>query len=336
MDAVYRGLFATGASHSQQNSWTPIAEITPPTGSTVSILFIKTQKIYYRSRRNDAIFPADKLHHVKGLDTSYYINSLGHATVMACVDRTDWRDPEYGNTWSSMDELPALPPKDQQTFAGIWLMRFALINSNILQSIDMRLTSALDAQSRVSNFISMDMPDNQWEIEVEHFFRISLARIQINARNIARGVFAKYDGWHKASNNATICADNYHFQAQGWTNVNYVVSLLILIPCVILIVLAIPSGEEELWPEPALKYLSETSAGKMVHSLIVAMLGSFHNIGSKAIKLIFNRKTWRDLWYRIRVIAASVPTLPNLARRGDEIGRKLEMLSYAFFSGHNS
>ena len=326
------GLFAASGPF-KHNSWTPIEAITPAAGSTISIIFITSQKVYYQNRRDDLIFPADKLHHVHGLQSKYYINSLGHATVMACVDRTEWRDPEYGPEWSSMSELPALPPKDPRTFAGMWLMRYSLLNSNMMQSIDMRLGNALEAQSRTSNFVSMDMPENQWELELEQFFKISLARIQINARNIACGVLAKYDGWYKASNNDTICMNNYLFQAPGWTNINFVVSLLIFVPCAITVILAIPGREEELWPEPVLRYIRETSFGRATRDASSAVTSRLGSGLSSLSRTVFCRNTWTSIGRRLKFVAALILTLPGAVRHTVTVGKGLEEFSQALFSG---
>ena len=330
---MYSGVFADSGNSWSQNEWYPIPDLRPAPGLSVSVFFVSVQKTFYLSPQHDPIFSANTSHHIEGLEQTYYINSLGHATVMACVDSTEWRDPDYGDTWSSMDQLPALSPQDPQVYAGFWLMRYSLLNSNAFQSIEMRLANALDAQSRVSSFVSLDMPENQWEIEVERFFKISLARIQINARNIARGVPAKYDGWYKRANNDTICLDIYLFQTQGWTNVNYTVSLLILIPCLLLLILGIPSGDEELWPEPVLRYVANSHVGKIVLNTIQAVKTRTIYAVCSVYRYVFNQHTWRQVWHTLKGFMNSVPRLRGADRHGGGLGRRLGEISTAFFSG---
>ena len=228
------------------------------------MMFIRSGKVYYLNPRDDPIFPADTRIQEPRINEVYYMNSILHATVLACMDRTEWRDPNEGDIrWRNLLELPDLSVNDTTgVYGGFYLLRLSLSNSHTYGSIRLRPESSLDAQAHIVEGTALRLPDNQWEIEAERLFKISLARIQIDARNIARGKLASYDGYIKehTDQSARICTRTYLFQSIGWTNINRTWFLVTAVLCAFIITMAIPGSDETLWWENAPKWLK--SVGK--------------------------------------------------------------------------
>ena len=167
--------------------------------------------------------------------------------MLACADQTSWRDPRAGPAWNTiLTNSPSVDLNNTRFTGGIWLFWFSIRNSIIFQSISQRLGNALDASERLSGFTSLPLSPEQWKVEAKKLFETSLARAQIDARNIARGVMAEYPGYVKANNTPPeMCQGTYLFISQGWTNVNSVISMLIVIPSVTFVILAFPSFTED-------------------------------------------------------------------------------------------
>jgi hypothetical protein len=72
--------------------WTPILALEPPRGSITTILLINSGKILYPLLRDDPISPAMTPIMVPSEGT-YFLNTRGHAGVMACIDRIEVRNP---------------------------------------------------------------------------------------------------------------------------------------------------------------------------------------------------------------------------------------------------
>ena len=281
------------ALRSGGEAWDPIPELQPPAGSTTTILFILPQKIYYTAPSDDPIFPAAQLRYLPNWETPYWLYNGGHATVLACVDRTSWRDPYQGGDWRSLTVSPA-PIKDPHTRGGFWLLMNSLFNTNIYSTLSRRLASALDAQQRITGFSSLPLAQQQWKVEATQLFETSLTRIQLDAKNIARGVLADYPGYRKMPTKANICENTYLFMSDGWVNVNRSVSLAILIPCLVIVVFAIPINSEQL-------VMPDLIFGFHAEGFAVGTVGIFDTLG-KNIKWVFEKTVngikW--LWWAVK------------------------------------
>jgi hypothetical protein len=203
------------------------------------------QKIHYLNPSTDPIFPANHEVHLPDDDTitSFWLYTRGHATVLACSDQTNWRDPAAGPAWNSIStNPPSADLNNTRAREAIWLFWFPIQNSNIFQSISHRLSNALDASERLSGFTSLPLSPEQWKVEAKKLFEPSLARTQIDARNIARRVLAKYPGYVKANHTIPeMCQETWIFISQGWTNINFVISMFIVIPSASFVLLAFPT-----------------------------------------------------------------------------------------------
>jgi len=204
------------------------------------LIFIHPQKISYLAPSDDPIFPAN---------TKSYINPSGeprwrytgpHASVLACLDTTVWREPSGSIDWKPYLLEPNFVIKDAHTRGGFLLMVFTLLWSNIFNTINYRLGSGLAAQKLVRGWESLPLAKEQWKVEAKQLFETSLARIQIDARNIAQGTAASYPGLQKLDVDPAVCDDTFLFMSQGWQNVNVTGSIWIGVFAFIFVVLAIP------------------------------------------------------------------------------------------------
>jgi len=147
------------------------------------------------------------------------------------------------------------------------MLDIALLHSNVCNTIILRGGSALDAQSKLqanlSLPVSLPLADEQWKVEVRAMFKASLARIQIDLRDYARGAAANKIGYkdHTDSAYQDMCS-SYKFRTVGWKNVNAWGFWLLIILVVAVYILSFETprfGEEEklivesLWDGVAVK-----------------------------------------------------------------------------------
>ena len=270
--------------------WEPLPELQPPKGSSTTIIFVLPQKIFYLAPSDDPIFPANKLRYLDDKTKPYWLYTRGHATVLACIDRTRWRDPDQGETWNSMQSIPP-DVLDRRVRGGLWLFWFSILNSNTYQALNKRLANALEATERINVFTSMPLAPEQWKTEATRLFETSLARTQVDARNIARGVLADVPGYRRLRTPPAMCEDTYLFVSQGWTNVSMTLSLIILIPCVIFLILAIPIDADRMLPELVSTRWAMFLAAVTVFLVVMVRRGIRY-----VLDKVFSRKRWVDAW----------------------------------------
>jgi len=301
--------------------WTPIPELVPPAGGMTTIIFIQPQKIYYATPSDDPIFPANHETRLPDDDVPYWLYTGGRANVLACVDLTSWRDASQGENWNLLTKLPPNSTYvDRRVIGGFSLFWFSIRNSNTYQALSRRLSGALDAQARVSGFVSLPLAPQQWKVEVIHFFETSLARMQIDARNIARGVPASYPGYVKRSKlPPQMCEGTYLFVSQGYTNVNQTVSLIILILGVVIVICAVPVTNDRMLFELVLQSFSRPFAALFVYVVI-----NFGRFIMFVFRKLFSRQTWQSLWAKSKkAVNGFVQSFKEGAAHGRNFVRKV-------------
>lgn len=228
-------------SFNDGNDFRPIPQLTIPSKSILTLLFVQPGKIFYTEPSNDPIFPTSKTpDHVPGIDSPYYLYKEGFARPLAAVDTIEWRDLSEGPEWRSWID----PAPQNEKFPGeLWFLWFSIRSSFSYQSISRRLGSGLVASSRISGFSSLPLDREQWKTEAVQLFKTSLARAQFEAQNIARGVYANYDGYVKAKYPLAICRRTYIFRTEGWNNINGIGYLVAALPTTLIILAAIPIRE---------------------------------------------------------------------------------------------
>lgn len=174
--------------------------------------------IYHMQPSFDPIFPANEPHHFDDYRETYYYNADPRARVLACVDTTELCSSDKVTCWSMTAPLP----HDISSSAEYWLMKWALENSNVYDSIKWRLGTALLAQESVSQSVSLPLSPHQWQLEASQLFATSLARVQYDAWKITTG-----EG-HERPEYIEVTPDEakgdlcglYKFKTSDYTNVN--------------------------------------------------------------------------------------------------------------------
>jgi hypothetical protein len=101
---------------------------------------------------------------------------------------------------------------------------FSLAMSTIGSSIGYRKAAGLNANYKLWRGVSLVLDREQWKVEVLQLFQTSLARIQVFARNIARGdpnipTYGRTDLMDRIPRLRELC-NMYKFKSTGWRNIN--------------------------------------------------------------------------------------------------------------------
>ncbi|KAJ9615771.1 hypothetical protein H2200_001848 [Cladophialophora chaetospira] len=158
--------------------WTPRVELNREKDTYLTIMFITSCRIFYKGKCSDYIFPAN-LSYGPGDLEHLYINPDPRARPLTCVD---WIEI------CTHDEKSCGPlSKENSEDAEYEYVRLALRKSNAFHAIQYGLGAALDASSKIGDFVSQKLDDAQWVIECQKLFETTLARIQFDALDIATG-----------------------------------------------------------------------------------------------------------------------------------------------------
>ena len=246
------------------------------------MIYIQPGRIYYMAPSHDPIFPAPHRSSVAGIEAWVYTD--GHARVLACVDRARWRDLDEGQEWHERKEIPTEPP--DRVKGDKWLLFLALQPSNIYQTISH--AEALNTSSLLYTYTSSPLYPKQWEVEARQFFETSLARAQFETSYMAQGTYAAFPGWVMTSPNIIspkICHHIYLSNDPNFSNINGVIYLMVLVPCILVIVLSCPLDEKLLWEW----LLGPDRAGRWAESAVM----SSQALG-KAMQILAVR-SWKGL-----------------------------------------
>ena len=179
--------------------------------------------IFHISPSYDPVFPAEKRRSVRGLHEDYFFNSDSRARPLACIDTSKICSTDGSNCWSMRDIVPPKMSSDP----SFWLMKWSLQNPNVYDSNAWRLGTALQAQEKISQYISQPLAPSQWEIEVSQLFATSLARIQYDVWGISTGEDRERPGYVEVTpveGKGKLCG-YYKFKTAGHKNVGLVALL---------------------------------------------------------------------------------------------------------------
>ncbi|KAH0170655.1 hypothetical protein KCU67_g2540, partial [Aureobasidium melanogenum] len=176
------GVLADMANPRQFNSWVPIPELNR-TDADVSVIFINQNSIKYNGPVDDVVFSAHTSRAISlgSAEIPYYVGDY-FTNVIGCIDqvqicKTSTQCSPLTDYNSVIESLDYLSLTDTQVAVA---QRFTnnMIFQNAYHSVNGRGGAALRANELVSVLQSPALPNYQWQIEVDGWFGVSLARMQ--------------------------------------------------------------------------------------------------------------------------------------------------------------
>lgn len=191
-------------------------------------MFISSHTIYHSEFRDDPVFPARRKVEFEGdySGPDLYFNNSTQAGILGCVDQYKICKTANGPCWdngnisSILDGGAGDVVTEEQNV--IQLLLLALDLSTACGSIQFRGAEALVAQDKIAHVQSLPLADKQWQVEAEKLFQTSLARIQQNVYDFARGTASSFDGYHNIMPNKYrgMC-ELVEIPTIGWRNINF-------------------------------------------------------------------------------------------------------------------
>ena len=173
--------------------WNPIPALNR-TDADVSLYFLASNGIYYRSPVHDPFYNATEQFHeftVDGRNQTFYTTGK-YASVLGCAEQYQIFNPAT----QKCSELTAPSLGFQKEMLKIGLNDVQVITAKriwdtligtVYSYVETRGASALRASETVNTLMQNGLPDNQWTIEVSSWFEVSLARLQEQTVRYATG-----------------------------------------------------------------------------------------------------------------------------------------------------
>ena len=181
--------------------------------------------------RSDPIFPAQRYRALfESIGPSFlpvgYFNDNEYSSAISCEENVEICDAQI-NRCGSFPRGFSRP--------DIWLRNwehhdFVKLNKHVLTSIllqsalgdsSIACSTALEAASHCNFYDCTDLPDDQWILEVRRWFEASLAKIQLNVLDIARGTGNQGDDYQDMDPMYRGICGMVKFKSNGWRNVNF-------------------------------------------------------------------------------------------------------------------
>lgn len=210
----------------------------------MTLLLILPGRVFYSEYRDDPIFPAMKEIKLPGYERTRWVSMDFSARALACVDRRSWRNKALGETWHSLDDEPSNILNDR-TRRNIEYLVVALLTSSIDDTVSLIGAAGLNVTGSIFQYRALPLPKEQWKVEAANLFNASLARLQVNTRDLARGARASYQGFVKQPGSEAFVKDTYLFNAVGKTNVAATPYLIVLVVGLLILLLAWPCNAED-------------------------------------------------------------------------------------------
>jgi hypothetical protein len=152
----------------------------------VSVFFLAQNAIYYDTPVSDPFFGANIEQSIPAVETGPNTTTYTtdkYVTALGCVDQhqfcnpsTDQCTPLTGYTLvnKSFNSLNLNP----RQFATAWRLVPQLIFINMYASVNGRGSNALRASETLSDLEQVGLPNNQWQIEVDSWMAVGMAKLQ--------------------------------------------------------------------------------------------------------------------------------------------------------------
>jgi hypothetical protein len=203
----------------EATTWHPNFEVNGTAGETATLIIISNSGVKYPQKREDPIFPAERT-----FGDNWYYGSSWRGGVLGCIDRKSICSPD--GQCEALKYRGNINLGDDEHGRVMSYLYLSLLLSSIGSSITYRKAEGLGASSKVVGDESLGLDAEQWKVEVLQLFQTSLARIQIYARNIARGnqnipIYGRINGMDGLPRLRGLC-NMYKFKSIGWRNINVV------------------------------------------------------------------------------------------------------------------
>jgi hypothetical protein len=233
------------ANPRQFNSWEPIAELNR-SDADVSVIFINQNSIKYNEPVDDVVFSAHMPRAISlGSASIPYYTSDYFTNVIGCTDQVQICNPstrcspltDYNSVIESLDYLSLT---DIQVAVA---QRFTnnMIYQNAYHSVSGRGGAALRANELVSVLQSPALPNNQWQIEVDGWFGVTLARMQQMVIEYATGPSNMPLGGYIVAplmgSDHDLCAAQKMKGSNAHQNFNFIAVLVVIGICSVIILL---------------------------------------------------------------------------------------------------
>lgn len=177
------------------NAWVPIPELNR-TDADISIIMINPNSMRFAAPNHDPVFSAfEMLSYVdnQGLNHTWYTPQYW-VSIIACAEQYQMCNPVTGACTplvgstsllrQSLSPAVGLNVVQQGIMGRIFIV---LPFTSVYWTVYPRKEAALRAQEKVTDLNQAPIPDNQWMIEVGHWFEAGLARLQRGIVEYATG-----------------------------------------------------------------------------------------------------------------------------------------------------
>jgi hypothetical protein len=190
------------------DSFDPIPELRTPNGS-VAIFFLHSPGVWYDGPRTDPMFPTNvnQTLQIDNTSTTFFLHqpplSQAQARVLACVDSHELCIDGGGcadmdsfirplSTEENSNHSQPHPDQNPHALDASIFAYAAFYHSGSYWAYKYSQESGLDAFTQAFlRVFQFGLPADQWRIEVQKLFNVSLAQMQMNVWDVARGW--KYD-----------------------------------------------------------------------------------------------------------------------------------------------
>ena len=177
------------------NAWLPIPALNR-TDADVSIIMIAPNSMRFAAPNNDPVFGAHQLSSYldyQGQNHSWYSPQY-RVSVISCAEQQQICNPNNGACTPLVGTMSLLrqsltPEVGLNAVQQGIMERISVVvpYTSVYQTVHPRKDSALRAQETVTDLEQAPIPDNQWMIEVGHWFEAGLARLQRGIVEYATG-----------------------------------------------------------------------------------------------------------------------------------------------------
>jgi hypothetical protein len=177
------------------NAWVPIPELNR-TDADISIIMINPNSMRFMAPNYDPVFSAfEMMSYVdnQGLNHTWYLPQY-EVSIIACAEQYQMCNPVTGACTPLVGSM-SLQQQSLSPAVGLNVVQQVIMDRILLtlsftsaySTVYPRKDAALRVQEKATGLDQAPIPDNQWMIEVGHWFEAGLARLQRSIVEYATG-----------------------------------------------------------------------------------------------------------------------------------------------------